>query len=269
MIHRLAPKLIRCVAFQRLYPIWNYLSRQLAAITRIADVYTKISPSKTRIDQPQPYDRDSRLNTTLLHRRTSFINPPHLRSPSPSHSLVALRLASVVSAESFYRGESRSLISSPIDLFLRLRFLLVSWFIRSVFLLGLAMKRGKSKVDAPKKADSKCGSLIDFVYSFRRLVSPRILGFAICSNLYLLGFVDLMFLFLNFWRLGVRKGSERASKIPRKTKAEKDPNKPKRPPSAFFVFMWDYLFYTGLYFIWCCHLVVSYLDRQGRVQKNV
>ncbi|XP_074564573.1 HMG1/2-like protein [Curcuma longa] len=57
------------------------------------------------------------------------------------------------------------------------------------------MKRGKSKADAPKKAESK---------------------------------------------LAVRKGSERASKKPRKTKAEKDPNKPKRPPSAFFVFMEEF-----------------------------
>ncbi|XP_042473950.1 HMG1/2-like protein isoform X1 [Zingiber officinale] len=57
------------------------------------------------------------------------------------------------------------------------------------------MKRGKSKADAPKKADSK---------------------------------------------LAVKKGSERASKKPRNTKAEKDPNKPKRPPSAFFVFMEEF-----------------------------
>ncbi|XP_042399796.1 HMG1/2-like protein [Zingiber officinale] len=38
-------------------------------------------------------------------------------------------------------------------------------------------------------------------------------------------------------KLAVRKGSERASKMPKMTKAKKDPNKPKRPPSAFFVFM--------------------------------
>ncbi|RZR91930.1 hypothetical protein BHM03_00020130 [Ensete ventricosum] len=56
----------------------------------------------------------------------------------------------------------------------------------------LAMKRGKSKADTTKKADT---------------------------------------------RLSVKKGGERATKKPRKTKAAKDPNKPKRPPSAFFVFM--------------------------------
>ncbi|CAD5195633.1 unnamed protein product [Musa acuminata subsp. malaccensis] len=57
------------------------------------------------------------------------------------------------------------------------------------------MKRGKSKVDAPKKADG---------------------------------------------RLSVKKGPERTGKKPRKTKADKDPNKPKRPPSAFFVFMEEF-----------------------------
>ena len=54
------------------------------------------------------------------------------------------------------------------------------------------MKRGKSKVEAPKKADNK---------------------------------------------LAVKKGSERASKKARK---DKDPNKPKRPASAFFVFMEEF-----------------------------
>lgn len=39
------------------------------------------------------------------------------------------------------------------------------------------------------------------------------------------------------YRLAVRKGSERPAKKPKNAKAEKDPNKPKRPPSAFFVFM--------------------------------
>ncbi|KAG6509864.1 DNA-binding protein MNB1B-like [Zingiber officinale] len=57
------------------------------------------------------------------------------------------------------------------------------------------MTRGKSKADAPKKADTK---------------------------------------------LAVKKGAERAAKKPRKTKADKDPNKPKRPPSAFFVFMEEF-----------------------------
>ena len=57
------------------------------------------------------------------------------------------------------------------------------------------MKRGKSKTDAPKKADTK---------------------------------------------LSVKKGPERAAKKPRKSKADKDPNKPKRPPSAFFVFMEEF-----------------------------
>ena len=54
------------------------------------------------------------------------------------------------------------------------------------------MKRGKSKAEAPKKADNK---------------------------------------------LAVKKGSERASKKARK---DKDPNKPKRPASAFFVFMEEF-----------------------------
>ncbi|WOL13434.1 hypothetical protein Cni_G22204 [Canna indica] len=62
-------------------------------------------------------------------------------------------------------------------------------------LQDFAMKRGKSKADAPKKAESK---------------------------------------------LSVKKGPERASKKPRKSKADKDPNKPKRPPSAFFVFMEEF-----------------------------
>lgn len=50
-----------------------------------------------------------------------------------------------------------------------------------------------------------------------------------------MGFWDLMTIY--FSRLSVKKGGERAPKKPRKTKAAKDPNKPKRPPSAFFVFM--------------------------------
>lgn len=45
-------------------------------------------------------------------------------------------------------------------------------------------------------------------------------------------------------RLGVKKrggASERVSKAPaKKTKPTKDPNKPKRPASAFFVFMEDF-----------------------------
>ncbi|CAL9125720.1 unnamed protein product [Musa textilis] len=61
--------------------------------------------------------------------------------------------------------------------------------------VGITMKRGKSKADAPKKADG---------------------------------------------RLSVKKGPERTGKKPRKTKADKDPNKPKRPPSAFFVFMEEF-----------------------------
>ncbi|CAL9127771.1 unnamed protein product [Musa acuminata var. zebrina] len=61
--------------------------------------------------------------------------------------------------------------------------------------VGLSMKRVKSKADASKKADNK---------------------------------------------LSAKKGSERASKKPRKLKAAKDPNKPKRPPSAFFVFMKEF-----------------------------
>ncbi|KAG6473972.1 hypothetical protein ZIOFF_067892 [Zingiber officinale] len=35
----------------------------------------------------------------------------------------------------------------------------------------------------------------------------------------------------------VKKGPERAAKKPRKSKVGKDPNMPKRPQSAFFVFM--------------------------------
>ncbi|CAL9774041.1 unnamed protein product [Musa acuminata subsp. burmannicoides] len=61
--------------------------------------------------------------------------------------------------------------------------------------VGLSMKRVKSKADASKKADNK---------------------------------------------LSAKKGSERASKKPRKLKTAKDPNKPKRPPSAFFVFMEEF-----------------------------
>ncbi|XP_042448109.1 DNA-binding protein MNB1B-like [Zingiber officinale] len=57
------------------------------------------------------------------------------------------------------------------------------------------MKRGKSKTDAPKKADTK---------------------------------------------LSVKKGPERAAKKPRKFKDGKDPNTPKRPQSAFFVFMEEF-----------------------------
>ncbi|XP_074566857.1 DNA-binding protein MNB1B-like isoform X2 [Curcuma longa] len=41
-------------------------------------------------------------------------------------------------------------------------------------------------------------------------------------------------------KLAVKKGSERVAKKPRKSKADKDPNKPKRPPSAFFVFMEEF-----------------------------
>ncbi|WOL13433.1 hypothetical protein Cni_G22203 [Canna indica] len=41
-------------------------------------------------------------------------------------------------------------------------------------------------------------------------------------------------------KLSVKKGSEVATKRTRKPKAEKDPNKPKRPPSAFFVFMEEF-----------------------------
>ncbi|KAJ8509909.1 hypothetical protein OPV22_000343 [Ensete ventricosum] len=41
-------------------------------------------------------------------------------------------------------------------------------------------------------------------------------------------------------RLSVKKGAERTGKKPRKAKADKDPNMPKRPPSAFFVFMEEF-----------------------------
>ncbi|EHA8590796.1 DNA-binding protein MNB1B [Cocos nucifera] len=37
-----------------------------------------------------------------------------------------------------------------------------------------------------------------------------------------------------------RKGSEKATKTAKKAKAGKDPNRPKRPPSAFFVFMEEF-----------------------------
>ncbi|XP_008812347.2 DNA-binding protein MNB1B-like [Phoenix dactylifera] len=37
-----------------------------------------------------------------------------------------------------------------------------------------------------------------------------------------------------------RKGVEKATKTAKKVKAGKDPNKPKRPPSAFFVFMEEF-----------------------------
>ncbi|XP_042455382.1 DNA-binding protein MNB1B-like [Zingiber officinale] len=41
-------------------------------------------------------------------------------------------------------------------------------------------------------------------------------------------------------KLLVKKGSEQAAKKPRKSKAGKDPNTPKRPQSAFFVFMEEF-----------------------------
>ncbi|XP_073102926.1 HMG1/2-like protein [Elaeis guineensis] len=37
-----------------------------------------------------------------------------------------------------------------------------------------------------------------------------------------------------------RRGTEKAKKTAKKAKAGKDPNKPKRPPSAFFVFMEEF-----------------------------
>ncbi|XP_008781302.1 HMG1/2-like protein [Phoenix dactylifera] len=37
-----------------------------------------------------------------------------------------------------------------------------------------------------------------------------------------------------------RRGAEKAKKTVKKAKAGKDPNKPKRPPSAFFVFMEEF-----------------------------
>ncbi|RZR93820.1 hypothetical protein BHM03_00022398, partial [Ensete ventricosum] len=77
--------------------------------------------------------------------------------------------------------------------------------------VGLSMKRGKSKADASNKADNSLEVLLGSGCTF--------------------------FVFV-FSRLSVKKGSERVSKKPRKLKAAKDPNKPKRPASAFFVFMW-------------------------------
>ena len=46
-------------------------------------------------------------------------------------------------------------------------------------------------------------------------------------------------------RLSVKKGAGAAKAGRKSSKKEKDPNKPKRPPSAFFVFM--YVFYECLY----------------------
>ena len=38
-------------------------------------------------------------------------------------------------------------------------------------------------------------------------------------------------------KLAAKKGAEKKTKVAKKGKGGKDPNKPKRPPSAFFVFM--------------------------------
>lgn len=68
-----------------------------------------------------------------------------------------------------------------------------------------------------------------------------------CCQIYVL-FVFLLLLMLLCYgfRLAVKKrgaaGGDRAGKKPaKKGKAEKDPNKPKRPASAFFVFMYELL----------------------------
>ena len=55
--------------------------------------------------------------------------------------------------------------------------------------------------------------------------------------------VQLFFVCWN--RLSVKKGAGAAKTGRKSRKKEKDPNKPKRPPSAFFVFM--YVFYECLY----------------------
>ncbi|KAJ3672331.1 hypothetical protein LUZ60_007052 [Juncus effusus] len=41
-------------------------------------------------------------------------------------------------------------------------------------------------------------------------------------------------------KLSVKRKAAEKPKAPKKTKAGKDPNKPKRPPSAFFVFMEEF-----------------------------
>lgn len=43
-----------------------------------------------------------------------------------------------------------------------------------------------------------------------------------------------------FSRLSVKKGAAAGKKPVKKGKPAKDPNKPKRPASAFFVFMYDF-----------------------------
>jgi len=48
-----------------------------------------------------------------------------------------------------------------------------------------------------------------------------------------------MYLFLLFRKIGKRKAAAKAGKSSkRQAKGKKDPNKPKRPPSAFFVFLY-------------------------------
>jgi high mobility group protein B3 len=50
--------------------------------------------------------------------------------------------------------------------------------------------------------------------------------------------LELIFRFVFNWlRLSVKKKAAEKPKPVKRGKAAKDPNKPKRPPSAFFVFM--------------------------------
>lgn len=50
----------------------------------------------------------------------------------------------------------------------------------------------------------------------------------------------------DFRKVGKRKAALKAdnSQTKKEKKAKKDPNKPKRPPSAFFVFLYEWFFLT-------------------------
>lgn len=60
----------------------------------------------------------------------------------------------------------------------------------------------------------------------------------------MLEFTIFFMLHASFYRLKSRGAG--AGK--RKAKAAKDPNKPKRPPSAFFVFMYEFYFLIVFFF---------------------
>ena len=60
-------------------------------------------------------------------------------------------------------------------------------------------------------------------------------------------------------RLSVKKGAGAAKAGRKSSKKEKDPNKPKRPPSAFFVFMYVFYEYSDAYILICIMYVCMYL----------